>query len=60
MTLRKGENRVRFVSTSTGKGEAVYLRFHDPDRKLRYPDVGHTYTPEMRKEMLAWFDKWLK
>ena len=29
-------------------------------RSVRYPDVGHTYTPEMRKEMLAWFDKWLK
>jgi len=29
-------------------------------RSTRYPDVGHTYTPEMRKEMLAWFDRWLK
>jgi lysophospholipase L1-like esterase/dienelactone hydrolase len=29
-------------------------------KSIRYPDVGHTYTPEMRKEMLAWFDKWLK
>jgi hypothetical protein len=29
-------------------------------RSVRYPDVGHTYTPAMRKEMLAWFDKWLK
>jgi dienelactone hydrolase len=27
---------------------------------VRYPGVGHTYTPEMRKEMLAWFDKWLR
>ena len=39
MTLQKGENRLRFVSTYQGKGEALYLRFHDPDRKLRYPDV---------------------
>ncbi|MEO2090543.1 MAG: hypothetical protein ABGY75_13745, partial [Gemmataceae bacterium] len=29
-------------------------------RSVRYPEVGHTYTPEMRKEMLAWFDRWLK
>jgi lysophospholipase L1-like esterase/dienelactone hydrolase len=29
-------------------------------RSVRYPDVGHTYAPEMRKEMLAWFDRWLK
>jgi lysophospholipase L1-like esterase/dienelactone hydrolase len=32
----------------------------DKFRSVRYPDVGHTYTPEMRKEMLAWFDRWLK
>jgi dienelactone hydrolase len=29
-------------------------------KSIRYADVGHTYTPTMRKEMLAWFDKWLK
>lgn len=29
-------------------------------RNVLYPGVGHTYTPEMRKEMLAWFDRWLK
>lgn len=29
-------------------------------RSVRYPDVGHTYTPAMRKEVLAWFDAWLK
>lgn len=38
-SLRKGENRVRFVTTSKGKGESLFLRFHDPDRKLGYPDV---------------------
>ena len=31
----------------------------DRFRSVRYPDVGHTYTPEMRREMLAWFDRWL-
>ena len=29
-------------------------------RSVRYADVGHTYTPQMRVEMLAWFDRWLK
>jgi hypothetical protein len=28
-------------------------------RSVRYPDIGHTYTPEMRREMLAWFETWL-
>ncbi|HET6576414.1 MAG TPA: GDSL-type esterase/lipase family protein [Fimbriiglobus sp.] len=28
-------------------------------KSVRYPDIGHTYTPEMRREMLAWFDRWL-
>jgi dienelactone hydrolase len=29
-------------------------------RSVRYEDTGHVYTPAMRKEMLAWFAKWLK
>lgn len=29
-------------------------------KSVRYADVGHTYTPAMRAEMLAWFDRWLK
>jgi dienelactone hydrolase/lysophospholipase L1-like esterase len=29
-------------------------------RNLLYPEIGHTYTPEMRAEMLAWFDRWLR
>ncbi|MBA4064120.1 MAG: hypothetical protein C0501_10485 [Isosphaera sp.] len=32
----------------------------DRFRSVRYPEVWHTYTPEMRKEMLAWLEKWLK
>jgi lysophospholipase L1-like esterase/dienelactone hydrolase len=46
------EEKVGAVYKAVGAGE----RF----RSVRYPDVGHTYTPEMRKEMLAWFDRWLK
>jgi lysophospholipase L1-like esterase len=29
-------------------------------RSVLYPDVGHTYTPKMRAEMLSWFERWLK
>jgi hypothetical protein len=25
-------------------------------RSMRHPDIGHRYTAEMRKEMLAWFE----
>ena len=28
-------------------------------RSVLYPEVGHTYTPEMRAEMLAWLARWL-
>jgi hypothetical protein len=33
-----------------------------PDRfkSIVYRDTGHVYTPEMRAEMLAWFERWLK
>jgi lysophospholipase L1-like esterase/dienelactone hydrolase len=44
------------------KVSGVYKTAADPEkfRSIRYPDVGHTYTPQMRKEMLAWFTRWLK
>lgn len=29
-------------------------------KSILYPEVGHTVTPEMRAETLAWFAKWLK
>ncbi len=32
----------------------------DRFRNVIYPDIGHTYTPEMRAEMLAWFERWLQ
>ena len=31
----------------------------DRFKSILYPEVGHAYTPEMRAEMLAWFDRWL-
>ncbi len=40
----------------------VYKAVGAPERfqSIRYPETGHTYTPEMRKEMMAWFEAWLK
>jgi dienelactone hydrolase/lysophospholipase L1-like esterase len=29
-------------------------------RNILYPEVGHTVTPAMRAETLAWFDRWLR
>jgi hypothetical protein len=29
-------------------------------KNILYPEVGHTVTPQMRAEMLAWFGRWLK
>jgi lysophospholipase L1-like esterase/dienelactone hydrolase len=46
------EDRVGRVYAAAGTAE----RF----KSVRYPDVGHTYTPQMRQEMLAWFARWLK
>lgn len=31
----------------------------DRHRNVLYPEVGHSYTPEMRREMLDWFQRWL-
>lgn len=31
----------------------------DAFKSILYKDTGHTYTPEMKLEMLAWFKRWL-
>lgn len=50
------------IKVIEGKAGGVYAAAGAKEqfRSVRYPEVGHTYTSEMRKEMLAWFDKWLK
>jgi hypothetical protein len=45
------EEKVSGVYATLGAG--------DKFRSILYPDVGHVYTPEMRTEMLKWFDRWL-
>ncbi len=50
---------IKVIETKAGgvyKSLGAEMKF----QSIRYPDVGHTYTPEMRKRMLAWFDFWLK
>jgi dienelactone hydrolase/lysophospholipase L1-like esterase len=32
----------------------------DQFKNIIYKDTGHVYTPQMRAELLAWFEKWLK
>lgn len=44
------------------KVNGVYRAVGAPDqfKSIIYRDTGHVYTPEMRTEMLAWFERWLK
>lgn len=50
------------IKVIEAKAGGVYRAADAPDhfRSVRYADIGHTYTPAMRTEMLAWFDRWLK
>jgi dienelactone hydrolase len=32
----------------------------DRFRSILHPEVGHAYTPQMRAEMLSWFEHWLR
>src|SRR5262249_54853136 len=38
VSLREGTNQMLMQVTYQGEDQAVYARFLDPDRKLRYPD----------------------
>ncbi|WP_020471986.1 PVC-type heme-binding CxxCH protein [Zavarzinella formosa] len=37
--LAAGKNEIVFTSTTTGKDDAAYLRFFDPNRELRYVET---------------------
>ncbi|MGH2355338.1 MAG: GDSL-type esterase/lipase family protein [Chloroflexota bacterium] len=50
--IRVLEGQVGRVYEALGAGD----RF----RSVLYPATGHTYTPQMRAELLAWFERWLK
>ncbi|MGC8641410.1 MAG: GDSL-type esterase/lipase family protein [Isosphaeraceae bacterium] len=50
---------VRAIAKAVG---ATYraLGAGDRFRSILYPETGHAYTPAMRAEMLAWFQRWLR
>ncbi len=50
---------IREIEASVGR---VYrtLGAEEAFKSIVYEDIGHVYTPEMREEMLAWFERWLK
>jgi dienelactone hydrolase/lysophospholipase L1-like esterase len=50
---------VRALERAVG-GTYQALGAGDRFRSVLYPEVGHVYTPEMRAEMLAWFERWLR
>ena len=50
---------VRALERAVG-GTYQALDGGDRFRSILYPEVGHAYTPEMRAEMLAWFERWLR
>jgi lysophospholipase L1-like esterase/dienelactone hydrolase len=50
---------IRIIEDRVGRLYAV-LGAEPRFKSILYPGVGHTYTPEMRAEMLAWFQKWLR
>lgn len=49
---------IRELEDATGRVYAA-LGASDKFRNILYRDVGHAYTPEMRSEMLEWFERWL-
>ena len=49
------------IKVIEAKAGAVYktVGAEEKFRSVRYPDVGHTYTPEMRREAVAFLRRWL-
>jgi lysophospholipase L1-like esterase/dienelactone hydrolase len=50
---------IRIIEEQAGKVYGV-LGGRERLRSVLYPGIGHTYTPQMREAMLAWFARWLK
>jgi dienelactone hydrolase len=50
---------IKVIEDQVGKVYAT-LDARERFKNIIYPDVGHVYTPQMRAELLAWFDRWLK
>ncbi|HEY7157221.1 MAG TPA: GDSL-type esterase/lipase family protein [Gemmataceae bacterium] len=50
---------IKIIEAKVG-GVYAALEARDRFKNILYPNIGHTCTPEMREEMLAWFARWLK
>jgi lysophospholipase L1-like esterase/dienelactone hydrolase len=50
---------VRAIEVKAGEVYQV-LGARERFRSILYPEIGHTVTPQMRAEMLAWFARWLR
>ncbi len=50
---------IKAIEENVAKVYAV-LGAKDRFRNVLYPDIGHTVTPAMRAETIAWFDRWLR
>jgi lysophospholipase L1-like esterase/dienelactone hydrolase len=50
---------IKIIEAKAG-GVYAALDARDHFKNILYANIGHTYTPEMRAEMLAWFARWLK
>jgi dienelactone hydrolase/lysophospholipase L1-like esterase len=50
---------IRVIEEKVG-GVYEVLGASERFKSIRYPEVGHAYTPEMRAETLKWFARWLK
>jgi lysophospholipase L1-like esterase/dienelactone hydrolase len=50
---------IRVIEDRAGRVYAA-LNARAQFQSIRYPNIGHSYTPAMRAEMVAWFARWLK
>jgi dienelactone hydrolase/lysophospholipase L1-like esterase len=48
---------IQVLEDRVGKVYAV-LKARDRFQSILYPELGHAFTPEMRREMLNWFARW--
>jgi hypothetical protein len=50
---------IRILEDRVG-GVYAALKARDRFRSILYPETGHAFTREMRREMLDWFARWLR
>jgi dienelactone hydrolase len=50
---------IRILEERVGEVYAA-LKTRERFRSVIYPEIGHAFTPEMRREMLNWFARWLR